>query len=239
LVDSLRSPANQHGGSMGTNVRSLLVCFVLGTLAAGCQQESPAGVPVKEPAPEREAPSPAPAVVAVCQPGASQACACTNGQSGAQVCKDNGTGWGPCTCTSAPAVSPEPRVVSGPPVQKATLMPSEKSLPAAVENSAEPYILPQMRWTQGGNLHDATIAEWKAATNQNKRATAGAWLSATAWKGYLESPDDFDRLRVKAQMLVNAVDDVVSEIPVESEMAGEKVTAISAGLITMSNDIGP
>lgn len=93
------------------------------------------------------------------------------------------------------------------------------------------------KWFQNGNLHKATIAEWKNASYQNKLATAADWLAATKWKGHLASPDDFDRLKSKAQMLVNAVDKVTTAITVDHDH--EQVTHIAAALITLSNDIGP
>lgn len=91
------------------------------------------------------------------------------------------------------------------------------------------------QWFQGGNLHNATIAQWKGATYQNKLATAADWLAATKWNGYLKSPEDFDRLKVKAQMLVSAVDEVVNV----KEMDSLQVTEIAASIISLSNDLGP
>ncbi|MBA7637613.1 hypothetical protein ES703_45259 [subsurface metagenome] len=92
-----------------------------------------------------------------------------------------------------------------------------------------------IQWVQGGNLHKATIAEWKNASYQNKLATAADWLAATKWKGHLTSPDDFDRLKSKAQMLANGVDKVTAELPGEYCQAHK----IAALLLTMSNDLGP
>jgi len=74
----------------------------------------------------------------------------------------------------------------------------------------------QTQWFQGGTLHRATLAQWRAATNANKLATAADWLAATKWKGHLRSPSDFDRIKVKAQMLVNAVNEVASDRDVGS-----------------------
>lgn len=91
------------------------------------------------------------------------------------------------------------------------------------------------QWFQGGNLHKATVAEWKNASYQNKLATAADWLASTKWKGHLMSPDDFDRLKLKAQMLVNAVDEVVTVEHTDSL----QVTEIAGAIITMSNDLGP
>ena len=91
------------------------------------------------------------------------------------------------------------------------------------------------QWLQGGNLHNATISEWKSATYQNKLATAADWLAGTIWEGYLTSPDDFNKLKVKAQMLVNAVDGVVTVKKTDYLKVNELATAI----IIMSNDLGP
>jgi len=94
------------------------------------------------------------------------------------------------------------------------------------------------QWFQGGNLHNATVAQWKSATYQNKLATASDWLAATKWKGHLISHADFDRIKVKAQMLVNAVDKVVAGKEMD-QLGSMKVNEISASIVTMSNDLGP
>ena len=91
------------------------------------------------------------------------------------------------------------------------------------------------QWFQGGNLHNATVAQWKGATYQNKLATAADWLASTKWEGYLKSSDDFDNIKVKAQMLVNAVDGAVAAKQTDSLQVAE----IAAAIITMSNDLGP
>jgi hypothetical protein len=91
------------------------------------------------------------------------------------------------------------------------------------------------RWFSGGNLHNATIAEWKSATHRNKLATCGDWLASTKWKGSLNSPADFEKLKVKAEMLLKAVDKTVEGETVE-EM---KVAEVAAAIITMSNDLSP
>ena len=92
-------------------------------------------------------------------------------------------------------------------------------------------------WATGGNLHNATVEQWKRATYQNKLATAADWLAATEWKNHLKVPADFDRLKVKAQMLVNAVDKVVAGK--ETDSLQLTVTEIAAALVVMSNDLGP
>ena len=91
------------------------------------------------------------------------------------------------------------------------------------------------QWFQGGSLHTATVAQWKNATDQNKLATAADWLAATKWKGYLKSPADFDRLKIKAQMLTDAVDEVVAVEKNDSLT----VTELAAAIITISYDLGP
>jgi len=90
-------------------------------------------------------------------------------------------------------------------------------------------------WFQGGNLHKATIAEWKNASYQNKLATAADWLAATKWKGHLKSTDDFERIKSKAQMLANAVDESTAGLPADHLKAAD----IAATLLSMSNDLGP
>jgi hypothetical protein len=89
-------------------------------------------------------------------------------------------------------------------------------------------------WYVGGNLHNASTSQWKNATNKNKLATAGDWLTSTIWKGHLNTPNDFKRLKTKSQMLVNAVDQVVRDTN-----SGMRANEIASFLITMSNDLGP
>ncbi len=91
------------------------------------------------------------------------------------------------------------------------------------------------QWFSGGTLQNATVAEWRAASYQNKLATAGDWLASTKWMGHLNSPSDFDRLKLKAQKLVIAVDEVVTV----KETNTMQVNEIAASLITMSYDLGP
>jgi len=91
------------------------------------------------------------------------------------------------------------------------------------------------QWFQGGNLHSATVAQWKNASYKNKLATASDWLVATRWKGHLTSPDDFDRLKLKARMLVKAVDEVIAG----QQADYLKVAEIAAALVNMTNDFSP
>jgi hypothetical protein len=101
--------------------------------------------------------------------------------------------------------------------------------------STKPYGSSSRRWVIGGNLHKATVGEWKNASYQNKLATAADWLAGTKWKGHLTSPNDFNRLKPKAQMLVYGVDASIAGQPVDYLKAAE----IAAALIMMSNDLGP
>ena len=59
----------------------------------------------------------------------------------------------------------------------------------------------EKRWFDYADLHTADLAQWKVAAQKNKIATAADWLAATKWKGHLNSPDDFDRLKVKLELL--------------------------------------
>jgi len=91
------------------------------------------------------------------------------------------------------------------------------------------------QWYQGGTLHKATYAVWKNASYKNKLATSSDWLISTSWKGHLNSPDDLNRLKLKAKMLVSAVDEIVSTNYISSLI----VTEIAASIITLSDDLGP
>jgi len=91
------------------------------------------------------------------------------------------------------------------------------------------------QWFSGGTLHSATLEQWRLATSANRLATAADWLAATTWKGHLNTPSDFDRAKVKAQMLVRAVNEVASDRDLGFVSAAETAAAI----ILMSNDLGP
>ena len=90
-------------------------------------------------------------------------------------------------------------------------------------------------WFTGGTLHRATVGEWKSATHQNKLATAADWLVATRWKGHMNSLADADRIKPKAEALVNAVDGAVNAEGIDTM----KVNEVAAAIITLSNDLGP
>lgn len=93
----------------------------------------------------------------------------------------------------------------------------------------------KQEWFQGGTLHDAIVSDWKAASAENKLATASDWLSSTLWKGKLTSYEAFEKMKVKSQMLVDAIDGVVAGQDLGNTIAIE----IAAGLVSTSNDLGP
>ena len=69
-------------------------------------------------------------------------------------------------------------------------------------------------------------------------ATAGDWLAATKWKGHLNSPGDFNRLKIKADMLVNAVDGSINVDNID-EIGTMNITEIATIIISASNDLEP
>ena len=91
------------------------------------------------------------------------------------------------------------------------------------------------RWFSGGNLHDSTIGQWREASFENKLATVSDWLAGTKWKGHLNSYEDFEILKIKSEILVNAIDDSVDNGILEDA----KTMEIAASIITLSNDLGP
>lgn len=88
-----------------------------------------------------------------------------------------------------------------------------------------------------GNLHRATVSQWRNASYQNKLATASDWLAATRWKGHLNSPADFDRLKSKAKILVYGVDLAVAKITEEGDNLF--VVTIAVALFNLSDECDP
>lgn len=85
----------------------------------------------------------------------------------------------------------------------------------------------------GGTLHNATLQQWRAATQPNKIATAADWLAATKWKGQLNKKADFDHLEADAKKLAAAVDGLAeTAAPITAAEA-------AASIITLANDLGP
>lgn len=90
-------------------------------------------------------------------------------------------------------------------------------------------------WLEGGTLHRATVGQWKSGTYSSKLATSADWLATTVWKDDLDSASDFEKLKEQAQVLVAAVDGVVTVEKTDSL----KVSEIAAVIILGSNEFGP
>jgi hypothetical protein len=113
--------------------------------------------------------------------------------------------------------------------------PEPLTQPAKIETSISDSTATQTKWYHGGTLHRATIAQWRVATNANRLATASDWLVASLWKGSVNSTSDFNRLRIKAQILVNAVNEAVRD----TDQGSTKAAEIAAMILVISNDLGP
>ena len=95
-----------------------------------------------------------------------------------------------------------------------------------------------MQWFEGGNLHNTTWKKWKKATYRNKLATAGDWLTATKWKGHLNSHDDFDKLKKKARLLVTSIDEMI-EIDDAGSLDSMSLAEAATLLVLVSPDFDP
>jgi hypothetical protein len=91
-------------------------------------------------------------------------------------------------------------------------------------------------WFKGGNLHTATVAQWKSATYKNKLATAGDYLARTLWDNSLNSTSDFEKIKIKADQLVRGIDYVVRAQGTDDIKINEIAGTIIA---TSGNDLGP
>jgi hypothetical protein len=126
----------------------------------------------------------------------------------------------------------------GSPAAEAEPSDADQTVPIAkVRPESRPFASTQTKqWFQGATLHNATVGQWKAAAYDNKLATAGDWLSATRWKGHLNTPADFDRLKTKANALVKAID---GSLVSGKQLDSLPVNEVAAALVTMSADFGP
>lgn len=62
-------------------------------------------------------------------------------------------------------------------------------------------------WYEGGTLHQATIAQWKRASQSNKLATCADWISALYMNGKLDiSISGMNDVKTHAEALVDYVD---------------------------------
>jgi hypothetical protein len=91
-------------------------------------------------------------------------------------------------------------------------------------------------WYQGGTLHSSPISEWKTASYENKLATAGDILSATVWKGYINTQSDMDDVKSEAESLVKEIDTATVDVEITNNMS---VASIAAMIIPQRNDFGP
>lgn len=77
----------------------------------------------------------------------------------------------------------------------------------------------QDEWYSGGNLHKATISEWKVATDKNKLATCADFVLS-------QNKDmDFNVLKIKANALVTCIEETIEG---HSTVDNEKVSKIAA-----------
>lgn len=93
----------------------------------------------------------------------------------------------------------------------------------------------EKRWFEYGDLHSADLAQWRVAPQRNKIATAADWLASTKWKGHLNSPNDFEVLKVQAKKLSDAID--ISAF--DPNLGFIKAVDVADGIITLANDLGP
>ena len=71
----------------------------------------------------------------------------------------------------------------------------------------KPTTRPTKAWYDGGTLHQKTVADWMAATDANRLATAGDWTAV------FTEFDDLDEARSLAEDLVECVDGSVDAAP--------------------------
>ena len=90
------------------------------------------------------------------------------------------------------------------------------------------------KWFQKGTLHQAKVSDWKKATTENKLATSADWLAATKWKGALNSPDNFDRIKKQAHLLILCIDKSV-----ENSVDTLNVSEVAAAIIHESKYFYP
>ena len=112
----------------------------------------------------------------------------------------------------------------------------KKDVPKTVSQQKESSSLKQ--WYEGGNLHKATVLQWEKATYQNKLATAADWLAATKWKDNLNTINDFNKLKAKADILVKAVDESINIDEID-KIGHWKIAENAAFIILISSDLGP
>ena len=95
-------------------------------------------------------------------------------------------------------------------------------------------------WYEGGTLHNATIAQWKRASRQNKIATCADWLSALYMRGNLNvNISGMNDLKTVATTLVDYIDKAsgsTRELDNETANSVALLGMMMAGLIKQNND---
>jgi len=106
-------------------------------------------------------------------------------------------------------------------------------VPAMTADLAQPTAAIQQSWANGGSLHDATVAEWLAATESNQLATSADWaLAFPSVKVALEMRKDPEELRGFADRLKRCVSGAAAmeyrpaEPPRTSEIAARCAVAL-------------
>lgn len=83
---------------------------------------------------------------------------------------------------------------------------------------------PNMQWYQGGTLHNATIAEWKIATQENRLATSADMIAAT-----LKSEGKQISTINELFTLASALERCVGEAGDSEQANSQKVAGLAAG----------
>ena len=73
------------------------------------------------------------------------------------------------------------------------------------------------------------------ASQRNKIATAADWLASSKWKGHLNSPGDFEILKVQAKKLSDAIDLSASD----PNLGFMPAVDVADGIIKLASDLGP
>jgi hypothetical protein len=135
----------------------------------------------------------------VCTPGESRTCACTDGRSGAQTCRVDGTGMESCVCAPAPSSTvarPAQPAVPSAPTQVAAPVPAAAPATLPPNGQVDPL----------GN--DAGPAGGKCAGGEHLIATVGGVIEAYearngVYPGTLESLTTGTNAKLRPQDIVD------------------------------------
>jgi len=76
-----------------------------------------------------------------------------------------------------------------------------------------PFLNGVSDWFRGGTLHSATVAEWNRATEANKLATCGDWISAWERRGLTQKKyDSMENLKVDAEELRRCMNEALQAL---------------------------